>query len=271
MSDLWSGKVIWITGGGSGIGRATALEFARHGAKVAVSGRRLDRLEETVKEIGVLGAEGLAVVADVAKDEDIERAIREVVAKWGGLDVVFANAGFGVAGPIEKLSRGDWRRQFEVNVFGLVMTARLALPELRKTAGRLILMGSVASYVNPPTTAPYSSSKHAVRAIGETLTLELKGSGVTCTTVHPGFVESEIGQVDNEGRFREDWKDYRPARLMWRSEDAARVIVRAAEKRKRQCVFTLHGLLAAFFGQHLPGLTHWAIGLGARKVPPKGE
>lgn len=254
--------VVWITGGGSGIGREMALAFAREGADVAISGRRRERLEEVVAEVESLGRRGLAVPCDVTREETLEEAVAAVVDTLGRLDVAVANAGFSVAGRFEKLSVDDWRRQYDTNVIGLVATARAALPELRKTSGRLVLIGSVAGEICTPGVGAYHSSKFAVRAIGETLAIELHGSGVTCTTVQPGFVESEIAQVDNAGRHDPSRRDPRPKKFMWKAEDAARVIVNAVHRRKRIFTFTWHGRAAVWIGRHMPGLVHFILTRG---------
>ncbi|MCK6529257.1 SDR family NAD(P)-dependent oxidoreductase [Myxococcota bacterium] len=256
----FDGKVVWITGATAGIGRECALEFAREGASVAVSGRRADRLQEVVARIGDLGGRGLAVPCDVTREDEVQGAVRAVVEAFDRLDVALANAGFAVSGRIEDLGFEDWRRQFDTNVFGLAVTARHALPELRKTRGRLALVGSVAAFVAAPKVGAYNASKAAVRSIGYTLATELKGSGVTCTAIHPGFVASEIAQVDNQGVYRADWEDRRPHRLMWPTDRAARVMVRAVHARKRDFVFTGHGHVAAFLGQHFPGLAAKLVG-----------
>ena len=108
----------------------------------------------------------------------------------------------------------------------------------------------------------YTASKYAVRAIGQTLSLELAGSGVSCTTLHPGFVASEIAQVDNQGHYSPERSDKRPAALMWPADRAARVMIDAIEKRKREYTFTAHGKLGAFIGQHMPGAIQLATALG---------
>jgi len=249
-------QVVWITGGGSGIGRTTALRFASEGAKVAVSGRRAERLESVVDDVGRMGGEAVALPLDVTDEAAIEAAVEVLLARFGRLDVALANAGFSVAGPVAELNAEDWRRQLDVNVVGAALTARYALPALSETQGRIGLVGSVAAYLCAPKLAPYNASKFAVRALGMTLSAELHGSGVSCTTVHPGFVESEIAQVDNEGHFDPAREDRRPKKLMWTSEEAAAEIVDALAKRKREHVFTRHGQLGAFIGQHFPRVAH---------------
>jgi NAD(P)-dependent dehydrogenase (short-subunit alcohol dehydrogenase family) len=256
VSRLFEDKVAWITGGGSGIGRAVAIELAKQGAKVAVSGRRTDKLQGVIDDIEAVGGTAAAVQCDVQDDAQIEAAAKAVADRFGRLDVAIANAGFSVMGRIEELEVEDWRRQLETNVIGTALTARAALPFLRDTQGRMALVGSVAAFICAPKLGAYNASKHAVRAIGQTLSVELAGSGVSCTTVHPGYVDTEIAQVDNSGRFDPTREDRRPKNLMWPAEKAARVVVRAIYKRKRELVFTGHGKLGAFIGQHLPSVAH---------------
>ena len=259
MAKRFKNQVVWITGGGSGIGRALAVEFAKEGATVAVSGRREDRLQETVQEVEAKGGKAIAVRCDVTDEASVAEAVGKVVRSLGGLDVAVANAGFSVAGRIEKLSAADWRRQLDVNVIGTAMTARYALPHLRERRGRIALIGSVASMLSTPGMGAYSASKYAVRAIGQALAAELHGSGVSCTTVHPGYVESEIAQVDNQGRFDSEREDRRPKNLMWPADRAARAMVDAIARRKREYTFTGHGKVGAFAGRHLPGLVHYGV------------
>jgi NAD(P)-dependent dehydrogenase (short-subunit alcohol dehydrogenase family) len=256
MARGFEGQVAWITGGGSGIGRALALELARRGADVAVSGRRVEKLDAVVAAIEALGRKGLAVPCDVGQDDQVREAAAKVVAHFGRLDVAVANAGMGVSGRFEKLGDAEWRRQMDANLFGVVSTARWALPELRKTKGRLALVGSVSGIIWLPGTSAYAASKFAVRAIGLTLAQELAGSGVSCTLIEPGFVSSDIVKVDNQGRFHDDYRDPRPAKLLWPADRAARVMARAILCRRREVVFTVHGKLAAFLGRHLGWLVH---------------
>jgi NAD(P)-dependent dehydrogenase (short-subunit alcohol dehydrogenase family) len=256
VAKLFEGQVAWITGGGSGIGRATAVELARQGASVAVSGRRTDKLQGVVDELESMGVEAMAVPCDVREDEQIEGAVRAVVERFGRLELAIANAGFSVAGRVADLTADDWRRQLETNVIGAALTAKYALPHLRATKGRIGLVGSVAAFICAPKLGAYNASKHAVRAIGQTLAVELAGSGVSCTTVHPGYVDSEIAKVDNVGHFDASRADKRPKNLMWPAAKAAAVIVKSIHRRKREVVFTGHGKVGAFIGQHLPSVAH---------------
>ena len=256
MGKRFDGQVVWITGGGSGIGEAMALEFARRGASVAVSGRRQDRLEQVAQKVDALGQRGLAVRCDVTDEAEVHAAANEVASTLGKMDVAVANAGFGVVGRVVELTAADWRRQLDVNVVGAAVTVAAAYPHLEKTKGRLALIGSVSGQLATPKSGAYTASKYALRAIGQTLSIELAGSGVTCTTIHPGFVESEIAQVDNDGVFHAEAKDKRPAKLMWPTDKAARVMVNAVASRRREVTFTAHGKFGAWMGRHMPGVAH---------------
>jgi NAD(P)-dependent dehydrogenase (short-subunit alcohol dehydrogenase family) len=252
-------QVVWITGASSGLGWAMALEFARHGAVVAVSARRGEKLEQLVEQLEEAGGKALAVPCDVTNDDSLRAAADRVAAELGRLDVAVANAGFSVSGRFENITAADWDRQMKLNVSALAMTARHALPHLRSSGGRLVLIGSASAFVPVPRAAPYAASKAAVHSIGETLQIELAGSGVSCTTIHPGFVDSNIARVDSEGVFHPDARDPRPARLMWPTDRAARVMVRAIWKRRKVYVFTGHGRLAYWVGRLCPPLARIAM------------
>ena len=254
-------QVVWITGGGSGIGRELALAFAQEGASVAISGRRQDRLELVRGQIEDKGGRALAVPCDVTDEASVERTAEEVVDTLGRLDVAVANAGLSVVGELATLSAEDWRRQFDVNVIGLAMTARYAIPHLKATAGRLVLMASAAGMVVAPGFAAYGASKYAVRAIGQTLAIELHGTGVSCTTVCPGFIESELDVV-NRGPFDPNREDSPLRKLLWPTNRAAKAIVDAVAVRRRECTITAHGTMTAFLGRHFPGLVHYLVTRG---------
>lgn len=265
MKKRFEGSIVWITGGGSGIGRALAEEFARQGANVVVSGRRRERLEETCEALKALGSDAMFVEADVTSDASLSLAVDAIVERYGRLDIAVANAGFAVSSRIENLDAATLRRQLDTNVVGLVSTARAAMPELRKSKGQIVLIGSVTSVFWAPGVGPYNASKAAVRALGRTLAIEMHGTGVGVTTIHPGFVESEINQVDNRGVYNPKRRDTRPAKLMWPSDRAARVMVRAIAQRKREFVFTWHGKFGFFLGKHLPGLVHFFMTRSGKK------
>ncbi|MBL7844210.1 MAG: SDR family oxidoreductase [Cyclobacteriaceae bacterium] len=247
-------QIIWITGASSGLGREMALEFARHGASVAVTARRMDLLEELVVEIESSGGKAKAFFCDVMDAKNIEACVQQIITHFGKLDIAIANAGGGVFGKIEDLTEADWQRQLTLNVTSLALTVKYSLPHLRQTKGRVVLLGSVAAFVPNPMVGAYGASKAAVHNIGETLQVELLGSGVTCTTIHPGFVDSNITRIDNEGNFHPERTDPRPANLMWPTDKAAKVMVKAIAQRKKVYVFTGHGKIGVFLGKFFPSV-----------------
>ncbi len=139
----FAGRVVLVTGASSGIGAAVAREFARQGADVVLAARRLPRLEDLAAELRGLGRRAVAVRCDVTEDGSVDQAVARALEALGRLDVVVANAGFVVAGPVERLTLEDYRRQFETNVFGVLRTAQAALPALR--ASRACSRSSAAS------------------------------------------------------------------------------------------------------------------------------
>lgn len=251
MSQL-DGKVGLVTGASSGIGRAVAEELARRGARVALLARREERLAEVVRG---LGDAALALTADVTVEGDLERAVEAARGRFGRLDIVLANAGFGVGRPLERLRVEDFRRQFETNVFGVLRTLYATLEELTASGGTFAISGSAAGYLSTPGSVAYAMSKFAVRALAEGVRAELAPRGIAVTLLTVGFVDSEIRRVDNQGRFRPEWRDTVPRWLSMRSEVAARKIVDAIVRRRREAVITLHARLLVAAARHLPRTT----------------
>ena len=268
-----NGKVALITGASSGIGAALAREYGRLGADVVVSARRMDRLESLVEELEASGCKALAVACDVTREGDLERAVETAMERFGRIDHVQANAGFGVAGWFHKLGVEDYQRQFDTNVFGVIRTAGAVREALIQSHGCLALMGSVNSFVALPGTSPYSMSKHAVMALAGSLRHEFGVHGVSVTLVAPGFIDSEIRQVDNQGRHTGNTEDPIPEWLRMDAGTAARRIVRGVSRRRRVVVITGHGRLAVFLQRHFPGFSEFIIGrigVRGRKEPKRG-
>lgn len=267
----FAGNAVFITGASSGIGAALAREFAREGADVALAARRVDRLDALATEIGKTGRRAVAIACDVTRDGDLERAVDRTRTAFGKLDVVVANAGFGVSGPLERLSLDDYRRQFETNVFGVLRTIYATLTDLRKSRGRLVLIGSVSGHIGVPGSSAYSMSKFAVRGLAASLSHELSPAGISVTLISPGFVESEITQVDNRGVWRaEAPKRPVPPAIVMATPTAARKIVRAVARRRREAVITGFGKAAVRLQRHLPGVLATIIrrfGIKGRREP----
>jgi NAD(P)-dependent dehydrogenase (short-subunit alcohol dehydrogenase family) len=226
--------------------------------------------ERLAAELGAAGRRALVAPCDVTVEGDLERAAARTRAALGRIDVVVANAGFGVLGPLESLMLEDYRAQFETNVFGVLRTVYATLEDLKRTRGRLVVVGSVSGHVAVPGGSAYAMSKHAVRALAEALGHELHPHGVAVTLVSPGFVESEIRQVDNRGVWHPEPTAPRAGALVMPTATAARRIVRAVARRRRETVVTGHGKVAVFVQRHTPWLVAWGIrrfGIRARGTP----
>ena len=188
-------RVAFVTGGGSGIGQATARLLAGEGARVAVVGLSEAELEETVGQIREAGGTALPIEADVSKADAVERAIRRVDEQWGRLDVVVANAGInGVWAPIEELDAGEWGRTIDINLTGTFLTLKYATPLLKRQGGSAIVMASVNGtriFSNTGATA-YSCSKAGQVALAKMTALELAPHRVRVNVICPGAIESPI-------------------------------------------------------------------------------
>lgn len=254
MAKRLDGKVAFITGASAGIGAAMAREFARRGADVVLTARRWERLEALALEIRAQGRRAIVAQCDVTVDGDLEAAVAMGLEALGRIDFVIANAGFGVAGWFHRRDLDDYRRQFETNVFGVIRTAFASMDALQASGGSFAVMGSVMSHVSLPGTSPYAMSKHSVAALAAALRNEWRPRGVSVTLLAPGFIDSEIRQVDNEGKRDPEKGDTIPHWLRMRTDTAARKMVSAVVRRRREAVITFHGKLGVFLARHAPGL-----------------
>ncbi|OWR32705.1 short-chain dehydrogenase [Saccharibacillus sp. O23] len=190
------GKVALITGGSSGIGLTTARLFIEQGAKVVITGRNLDKLQAVQQE---LGENALALQADSVDAEALERAASAAVDKFGGLDIVFANAGISDSTPVGSTTAERFENVLRINVTGPFLTVQAALPHL-KAGASVILVGSVIANSGRPGASAYAASKGAVTAMARSLVGELSPRGIRVNTVIPGPIRTPIwGQSTAEG------------------------------------------------------------------------
>jgi short-subunit dehydrogenase len=261
--DFFRDKSVLITGASSGIGEELAWQLAQLGARLTLTARRrelLDRLVQRISATDNLAA--LVVEADVSRDGDLERAVSETLAAHGNLDVVIANAGFGVVGPIRKLSLDDYRRQFETNVFGVRRTVFATLPALEKSQGNLAIVGSVSGWAASPGASPYSMSKFAVRSLANAITPELGLTGIKVTLISPGFVASNIRRIDNRGTLHTGAKEPIPDWLVMPTDKACRQMLRAIARSQREVIITRHGKLLVALERFAP----WIIRATGRRM-----
>lgn len=263
-----AGKTVFITGASSGIGAALAREAAKRGADLILFARRVDRLTGVKAQAEAFGARVLLTPGDVTKEADLRAAVAAAQGEFGKIDCAVANAGFGIIGKFERLTDEDYRRQFETNIYGVLRTCRAAIPALKATRGSLAVVGSVMSYVSTAADTPYAMSKAAVRSLADSLYIELKPFGIAVSLILPGFVKTEIRGLDNQGNPKNDSRDPVPDWLNMDADVAARHILRAIEKRKREAVITNHGKILVWWRRFFPGLLFWAM---ARVMPKARE
>src|SRR5881275_1601052 len=172
-NNRFSGKVALVTGGTSGIGKATAIEFARAGAKVVLTGRREKEGGQVVAEIKKLGGDAAFVRADVAKGADVKAMVDFTVDRFGRLDVAFNNAGVEWKGPLEQATEAEYRRVFDINVWGVLNSMRHEIPAMLKNGGGAIVNNSsVAGHVGLGEVSIYIASKHAVEGLTKSVSLD---------------------------------------------------------------------------------------------------
>ncbi len=219
-----TGKTALVTGGGTGIGAAIAVDLAQAGAAVIVSGRRQGPLDETVAKISTDGGQASAMTGDMTDPADIERLANAVIATTGGVDLLINNAGFSSkVRSARYIGAEEWRGVMDVNTMGPAMLTRMLLPPMiERQAGDVVMISSMAGLrPNVMAGAVYSAAKAAAKAYMETLSQEVRRFGVRCLTVFPGEVDTPI--LDNRALPPDD-----AARaLMMQSEDISAAVLMA--------------------------------------------
>jgi NADP-dependent 3-hydroxy acid dehydrogenase YdfG len=249
------GAVVAITGASAGIGRACAIAFAREGSRLALTARRVERLQDVAAALP--GSEVLVQAADVADAGQVRAFVDATVARFGRLDVLVNNAGFGVRGSVEETPDEDYRRLMEANFYGTVYGCRAAVPVMRRQgAGVIINISSIVGHRSLPGGGAYGATKAAQVSLTESLRVELRGTGVHACSVHPVGTTTEFGEValrESAGRTGGAVGPQQTA------EQVAEAIVRCARKPRPE-VYPLYwsrGLVA--LNAIAPGLVdYWA-------------
>ena len=227
-------KVALITGGSSGIGRATAIAFAREGAKVVVTSRRENEGKETVSLIKEAGGEGLFIRTDVSKEADVKAMVEGTVKAYGHLDYAFNNAGIeGNAAPLTEQTVGDYESVLGINVRGVFLSMKYEIPQMLKNGGGAIVnMSSIGGLIGFPGFSLYIASKHAVIGLTKSAALEYAKSGIRINAVGPGGIETDmsdrlISKVGGgkEEEIRQQFAAMHPIGRMGKPEEIASAVL----------------------------------------------
>lgn len=227
MAFDWSQRVVLITGASSGIGRALAIELGRKKASLGLLARRAETLQEIAKEIETAGGRASVLPADVRDADAVRAAATRLREEFGRIDVLIANAGVGVTSDVRNLQPQEVAETFQINVIGAANSVTAVLSEMiEQGSGQLVAISSLAGYRGLPKSAAYCASKAALSAFFESLRVDLHGTGVDVTIIHPGFIKTPLTAS-------------RHSRMPYLMEldTAIKKIVRAIEARKKSYAF----------------------------------
>lgn len=227
MRPEWPEKVVLITGASSGIGRALAIELGKRGATLGLLARRAEALRELAFEVERAGGRALALPADVRDAVGVRAAADELRARFGQIDVLIANAGVAATGHITELRAEEVNEVMSINVVGAANSVTAVLPEMvERGQGHLVAISSLSAYRGLPKSAVYCASKAALSAFFESVRVDLRGTNIDVTIIHPGFIKTPL----TAGR-----KAQMP--FLMELDEATKKMVRAIEARRRSYAF----------------------------------
>lgn len=240
----FEGKTAFVTGAGRGIGRASALELARAGARVVLAARTESEINRVAEEIEAIGGEALALVVDVRDPASVEEAFTRAMGRFAGVDILVNNAGIARSAPFQRWTDEMWMEVFEVNVYGVFRCTRAALPGMLKRGwGRVITIASVAGKGGAAYISGYAASKHAVLGMTKALAVEVADRGITVNAICPGYVETDMAQqaVDtiiaktgaSEEKARSFLQSQTPQKRLFQVEEVAGLVLYLASDTAR--------------------------------------
>jgi short-subunit dehydrogenase len=249
----FSDKIVVITGGSDGIGKALVQQFLGLGAKVATCGRNAQKLSVLVEENPQ--AQLFTMQVDVVNQAQVEDFVQAVVNHWGGIDMLINNAGISMRALVSEVSIETLKNVMDINFWGTVYTTKAALPFVQKANGVIVGVSSIAGYRGLPGRSGYSASKYALNGWLEALRTELYGSGTHVMWVCPGFTSSNIRNAALNKDAQAQGESPMDEGAMMSSEECAQHIIHAIAKRKRSLVLTFTGKRTVFMNKFFPA---WA-------------
>jgi short-subunit dehydrogenase len=249
-------KVVLITGASAGIGRATALAFAREGAVLALVARSEDRLHQLSDDIKQYGNRTEVFPVDVADRDRVFALMDQIMDAFGRIDILVNNAGIGLLSPIVDMKSSDVKRVIDVNLFGLIWCTQAALPHMiRQNRGHIINVSSIAGKRAMPYMSTYCASKFAVQAFSESLRVETAPHNINVSVICPPRVQTEFDQT----AMMQQPVGLRVKFQGITAESVASVIVRTARRRYREVIISLPAKCLAFGQKISPRLIDWAL------------
>ena len=247
-------KVIIITGGSSGIGKALALEYGRLGAHIVITGRNEVNLQEATEELKNMGISVIGIPCDSSLEKETRSMIKNVVDQFGRIDLLINNAGISMRSMFEDVSIDVLKTVMDINFWGTVYATQAALPYLKESKGGIIGISSIAGYRGLPVRSGYSASKFAMNGFLEALRTELLHSGVHVLIACPGFTASNIrnSSLNSEGNITGE--SMREEEKMMSADEVAKKIIRAYQQKKKTLIMTFQGKLTVFLNKWMNGL-----------------
>jgi NAD(P)-dependent dehydrogenase (short-subunit alcohol dehydrogenase family) len=234
MQNRFEDKVVIVTGGAKGIGEAAALAFTKEGGKVAIADIDEEAGREFVKQIKEIGGEAIFVKCDVSRSADVQLLVNETVKEFGGIDVLYNNAGVVRYGTVVELSEEDWDYQININLKASFLTCKYTIPEMIKRGGGAIVnTASAQAFASQKTVAAYAASKGGIVSFTTTVALDHAGDNIRCNCIAPGSIQTPMlneaaelfGPKDNPSQAITDWGKMHPLGRVGRSEEVAKLVL----------------------------------------------
>ena len=265
--NIFKDKVVIVTGASSGIGRATALEFARNGSRVVIAARSADRLATLEKEIADIGAEVLACVTDVSREDDCRQMVEATTARFGTVDILINNAGISMRALFDEVDISVLKRLMDVNFWGTVYCTKYALPYIVRNRGSIVGVSSTAGFHGLPGRTGYSASKFAMHGFLETLRIENLKKKLHVMIIAPGFTSSEIRRNALLADGTPQGNSPREEKKLRSPEFVAHWVLKGIRKKKRNKIMTWAGRFTALLQRIIPAVVDYAYYLEMKREP----
>ena len=245
-------KVVFITGGSSGIGKALAFHFGSNGSKIIITGRDSVKLNTALTELHLANIDAISIVSDVSIENENKIATEKAILKYGKIDILINNAGISMRALFNDASLEVLKKVLDINFYGTVYATKYALPEIIKNKGSIIGISSIAGYRGLPGRTGYSASKFAMHGFLESLRTELLKKEVHILVACPGFTTSNIRNAALNEKGESQGESPRDEGKMMSSEEVAARIYNATIRKKRDLILTTQGKFTVFMNKFFP-------------------